>query len=116
MAHDCEFGIIGMGRMGGGLAHQALGKGLRVVGASRRGAPKDLVDAGLVEIPDTSDFRAELRSPRDERKTAAQAIVMMRHGFGGHPFGPEQRIASERRESRVGDIFRPGEPSPGRPK
>ena len=29
-----EFGVIGLGRMGGGLAHQALEKGLRVVGAS----------------------------------------------------------------------------------
>jgi 3-hydroxyisobutyrate dehydrogenase-like beta-hydroxyacid dehydrogenase len=40
-----EFGVVGLGRMGGGLAHQALRKGLRVVGASRGAAPDELVDA-----------------------------------------------------------------------
>jgi 6-phosphogluconate dehydrogenase len=64
MAHDYEFGIIGLGKMGSGLAHHALEKGLRVAGASRSGAPKDLVDAGLIEIKDVSGFRAELKSPR----------------------------------------------------
>jgi 6-phosphogluconate dehydrogenase len=59
-----EFGVIGLGRIGGGLAHQALEKGLRVVGASRSGAPKDLVEAGLVEIKDFAAFRKELRAPR----------------------------------------------------
>ncbi len=59
-----EFGVIGLGRIGGGLAHQALEKGLRVVGASRSGAPKDLVAAGLAEIKDFADFRKELRAPR----------------------------------------------------
>ena len=64
MAHDYEFGIIGLGKMGSGLAHQALEKGLRVVGTSRSGAPTHLVDAGLVEIPNFSGFGAELRPPR----------------------------------------------------
>ena len=59
-----EFGVIGLGRMGGGLAHQALEKGLRVVGASRSGAPRDLVQAGLVEIRDFAAFRQELEAPR----------------------------------------------------
>jgi 6-phosphogluconate dehydrogenase len=59
-----EFGVIGLGRIGGGLAHQALEKGLRVVGASRSGAPKDLVAAGLVEIKDFRGFRDQLRAPR----------------------------------------------------
>ncbi len=59
-----EFGVIGLGRIGGGLAHQALGKGLRVVGASRSGAPKDLVAAGLAEIRDFAAFREKLRAPR----------------------------------------------------
>jgi 6-phosphogluconate dehydrogenase len=59
-----EFGVIGLGRIGGGLAHQALEKGLRVVGASRSGAPKDLVKAGLVEIKDFAAFREKLRAPR----------------------------------------------------
>jgi 6-phosphogluconate dehydrogenase len=59
-----EFGVIGLGRIGGGLAHQALEKGLRVVGASRSGAPQDLVKAGLVEIKDFAAFRKELPAPR----------------------------------------------------
>ena len=59
-----EFGVVGLGRMGGGLAHQALEKALRVVGASRSGAPKDLVKAGLVEIRDFAAFRDKLAAPR----------------------------------------------------
>jgi 6-phosphogluconate dehydrogenase len=59
-----EFGVIGLGRMGGGLARQALEKGLRVVGASRGGAPEDLLKAGLVGIKDFGGFRGKLRAPR----------------------------------------------------
>ncbi len=59
-----EFGVIGLGRIGGGLAHQALEKGIRVVGASRSGAPQDLVKAGLIEIKDFAAFRDKLRAPR----------------------------------------------------
>jgi 6-phosphogluconate dehydrogenase len=33
----------------------------------------------------------------------ARAIVQMRHEFGGHPFGPDEDVAKERREGRVGD-------------
>jgi 6-phosphogluconate dehydrogenase len=58
------FGVIGLGRIGGGLAQQALEKGLRVVGASRSGAPKALVEAGLVEIKDFQAFRDKLAAPR----------------------------------------------------
>lgn len=32
---------------------------------------------------------------------------MMRHGFGGHPFGREEGIARERQKGHIGDIFRP---------
>jgi 6-phosphogluconate dehydrogenase len=59
-----EFGVIGLGRIGGGLAHQALEKGLRVVGASRSGARKELVAAGLAEIRDFKAFRQKLAAPR----------------------------------------------------
>jgi 6-phosphogluconate dehydrogenase len=31
---------------------------------------------------------------------------MIRHGFGGHPFGPDKAIVDERKEGRVGDIYR----------
>jgi hypothetical protein len=33
------------------------------------------------------------------------AIVLMRHGFGGHPLGPDEKIARERHDGRVGDFF-----------
>jgi hypothetical protein len=33
---------------------------------------------------------------------------MMRHGFGGHPYGPHEAEQKERREGRVGDIYRGG--------
>src|SRR5688500_7199065 len=59
-----ELGVIGLGRIGGGLAHQALEKGMKVVGASRSGAPKDLVAAGLTEIKDFKAFREKLAAPR----------------------------------------------------
>ena len=59
-----EFGVIGLGRMGGNLARQALGKGMRVVGLTLEGAPADLLRAGLVEIHAQADFRARLAPPR----------------------------------------------------
>lgn len=58
-----EFGIVGLGRMGGGLAHLAMTQGFRVMGLSIGGAPKDLTDAGLVEISDIAGF-ARLPKPR----------------------------------------------------
>jgi 6-phosphogluconate dehydrogenase len=59
-----EFGVVGLGRMGGGLARQALEKGLRVVGASRGGAPRELVQAGLVAVRELRGLRDALRAPR----------------------------------------------------
>jgi 6-phosphogluconate dehydrogenase len=60
-----EYGVVGLGRMGGNLANQALEKGVRVVGfARKRGAPADLVEAGLVEVHSFEDLKAELSPPR----------------------------------------------------
>lgn len=59
-----EFGVIGLGRMGGNLSRQALEKGMRVVGFTRSGAPTDMLQTGLVEIRSTADFTAKLESPR----------------------------------------------------
>jgi len=30
---------------------------------------------------------------------------MMRHGFGGHPFGTDEAIVHERRYGRVGEFY-----------
>jgi 6-phosphogluconate dehydrogenase len=53
-----------LGRMGGNLARQALDKGIRVVGYTRRGAPEDLISAGLVEVRSLEDLKAQLTPPR----------------------------------------------------
>lgn len=67
-----------------------------------------------VPVPVIAQSVMQLFASRDEQKSWARAIVMMRHGFGGHPFGPEESIARERREGKVGDVFRPGKPAPGK--
>jgi 6-phosphogluconate dehydrogenase len=59
-----EFGVIGLGRMGGALTLHALEKGYRVVGHARKGAPRELIDAGLVECRAPVDFRGHLSQPR----------------------------------------------------
>ena len=59
-----EFGVIGLGRMGGNLARQALDKKMKVVGLTKEGAPKDLLQAGMVEIKNIADFVKNLESPR----------------------------------------------------
>ena len=59
-----KFGVVGLGRIGGGLAQQALEKGLRVVGATRSGAREELLKAGLVEIKYFGAFRTKLKAPR----------------------------------------------------
>jgi 6-phosphogluconate dehydrogenase len=59
-----EFGVVGLGRIGGGLALQALEKGLRVAGYQRRGAGAGLMAAGLIACRALSDFREHLKSPR----------------------------------------------------
>jgi 6-phosphogluconate dehydrogenase len=58
-----EYGVIGLGRMGGNLARQALEKGTRVVGFTRHGAPPDMIEAGLVEVRSYEDLKAQL-TPR----------------------------------------------------
>src|SRR5919199_758353 len=64
MEAENEYGVVGLGRMGGNLARQALEKGIRVVGLARRGAPADMIEAGLVEASSLADFKAQLSPPR----------------------------------------------------
>ena len=59
-----EYGVVGLGRMGGNLSRQALEKGIRVVGFTRHGAPPDMIEAGLVEVRSYKDLKAELSPPR----------------------------------------------------
>ncbi len=59
-----EFGVVGLGRMGGNLALQALEKGMRVAGYVRRKVREDLVKAGIVTAKDLGAFVKELTPPR----------------------------------------------------
>ena len=55
-----------------------------------------------VEIPVIAASVMQLCASRNEQQDWARAIAMMRHGFGGHPFGEDKSIAAEREEGRVG--------------
>ena len=59
-----EFGVVGLGRMGGNLALQALAKGIRVVGFERKKFSQDFLKAGLVGVGSMEGFRKELSTPR----------------------------------------------------
>ena len=58
-----------------------------------------------VAIPVIAQSVMQLFSSRDADKNWARAIAMMRHGFGGHPFGKDEGIVHERRFGRVGDFY-----------
>lgn len=58
-------------------------------------------------IPVISQSVMQLFASRDTNRAWAKAIVAMRHGFGGHPFGPNAGVVHERRDGRVGEIYRP---------
>jgi len=59
-----------------------------------------------VPIPVIAQSVMQLFASRDADSDWARAIALMRHGFGGHPFGPDAAIEHERQTSRVGDIHR----------
>jgi 6-phosphogluconate dehydrogenase len=64
-----------------------------------------LVDDALrLEVPTPVIAQAviALLASRDDRRAWARAIAVMRHGFGGHPFGRDERVAAGRRTSRIG--------------
>ncbi len=59
-----------------------------------------------VPLPVISQAVMQLFASRDEQKNWARAIAMMRHGFGGHPYGADEAVARERQQGRIGDFFR----------
>jgi len=64
-----------------------------------------LVDDALrmeVPIPVITQSVVQLLASRDRSNDAARAVAMMRHGFGGHPFGADAGVARERHTGRVG--------------
>lgn len=71
-----------------------------------------LVDDALhleVAVPVIAQAVMELVSSRDGKHNSARAIAMMRHGFGGHPFGANAAVARERHSGRVGVFTTGGE-------
>ncbi|GAB4327292.1 MAG: decarboxylating 6-phosphogluconate dehydrogenase [Dehalococcoidia bacterium] len=63
-----------------------------------------------VPIPVISQSVMALLASRDQDQPWARAVAAMRHGFGGHPFGPDAGIARERRQGRVGPFMPPETP------
>ena len=59
-----------------------------------------------VPVPVIAQSVMQLFASRDDQEPWARAIAMMRHEFGGHPFGADESIARERREGRVGPFPR----------
>lgn len=59
-----------------------------------------------VPIPVITQSVMQLFASRDTEKTWARAIAMMRHGFGGHPYGPSRPVADERTRGQVGGTYR----------
>lgn len=57
-----------------------------------------------VPVPVIAQSVMQLFSSRDEEKHWAKAIAMMRHGFGGHPYGSSESVAKERRSGRVSNF------------
>jgi 6-phosphogluconate dehydrogenase len=55
-----------------------------------------------VPIPGITQSVIQLIASSDSKHESARAIAMMRHGFGGHPYGENAGIAHERHTGRVG--------------
>jgi len=60
-----------------------------------------------VAVPVIAQSVMQLFASRDDQEYWARAIAMMRHEFGGHPFGADPAIARERREARLGPFPEP---------
>lgn len=64
-------------------------------------------DAMQMEVPVhvIAQSVMQLFASRDENKNWARAIAMMRHGFGGHPYGPDESVKKGRKKGRVGSFY-----------
>ena len=54
-----------------------------------------------IPIPVITHSVIELFRSRRKDSNAARAVAIMRHGFGGHPYGKDDYIAKERKTSRI---------------
>ena len=58
-----------------------------------------------VPIPVINQSVMEIFRSRDEVKNDYKSVAMMRHAFGGHPFGPMDELKLERKNSKIGPEF-----------
>jgi 6-phosphogluconate dehydrogenase len=58
-----------------------------------------------VPIPVITQSVVQLVASRDDRRNWARSIAMMRHAFGGHPYGPNPDIARARHCGRISDFI-----------
>lgn len=61
---------------------------------------------GETPIPVITQSVIELFKSRGNQRQAYRAIALMRHGFGGHPFGEDEAIMDERITGRVDNVSR----------
>ena len=59
-----------------------------------------------VPIPVIAQSVMQLFASREKTQIWAKSIAMMRHGFGGHPFGEDEGIKHERETGKVGDYLK----------
>src|SRR4051812_21232667 len=64
MATVTKFGIIGLGKMGGNLALQAMERGFSVVGLDKSDLSADLKSSAIVKVSTAKDLAANLTGPR----------------------------------------------------
>jgi 6-phosphogluconate dehydrogenase len=106
-----EHGYVHAGPPGAGHFTKLVHNGIEI---EDTGEVNWLVDDAMqmeVSVPVITQSVMQLLASRDQDRNWARAVAMMRHGFGNHPFGPEQRFAANRRTSRVGGfISRTGRP------
>ncbi|HVT36608.1 MAG TPA: NADP-dependent phosphogluconate dehydrogenase [Nevskiaceae bacterium] len=60
-----------------------------------------------VPIPVISQAVTQLVASREREPAAPRAVALMRHGFGGHPYGRSPALQRERRTSRIGGYLAP---------
>ena len=54
-----------------------------------------------VPVPVIAQSVMQLFASRDNKRISDKAIAMMRHGFGGHPFGEDKGIQHERKFGKI---------------
>lgn len=57
-----------------------------------------------IPIPVITQSVIELFKSREKQSVSVKAVALMRHRFGGHPFGSDDYIAKERKTSRIEKI------------